>query len=189
MAALKAAATEHKTVSRRETRPPQNHMRRSDCPVFLSCVGRAFPYGGGFWGTFHSVTPSGRQQTYKNRIHWCLQYLKNAGLIASVARATYTITDRGKQSLIEDADKINLHYLEQFDSFVKFHGRKTEQALSNDIEEFSKAARKYVEDQKTMRIVLVDGTELARLMIDNGVGVSVQQVFKVMQIDNDYFET
>ena len=40
-----------------------------------------------------------------------------------------------------------------------------------------------------MRIVLVDGTELARLMIDNGVGVSVQQVFKVMQIDNDYFET
>ena len=83
------------------------------------------------------MLPSGRQQTYKNRIHWCLQYLKNAGLIASVARATYTITDRGKQSLIEDADKINLHYLEQFDSFVKFHGRKTEQALSNDIEETS----------------------------------------------------
>ena len=45
-----------------------------------------------------------------------------------------------------------------------------------------------MEDQKTMRIVLVDGAELARLMIDNGVGVSVQQVFKVMQLDSDYFE-
>lgn len=54
--------------------------------------------------------------------------------------------------------------------------------------QFSKAARKYVDDQKTMRIVLVDGAELTRLMIDYGVGVSVQQTFKVMQVDNDYFE-
>lgn len=260
------------------------------------------------------MLPSGRQQTYKNRIHWSLQYLKNAGLIASVARGTYEITDRGRKSLLEDADKIDLHYLEQFDSFVKFHGSKAESKPSKEAEEtpteetitpleaigkayntiraelsktllkaimecspdffevlvidlllamgygydtkdsgmvvgrtgdggidgiinedklgfsqvyvqakrwspdqtvgrpevqafagallgngaskglfittsqFSKAARQYVNDQKTMRIVLVDGVELARLMIDNGVGVSVQQVFKVMQIDNDYFE-
>ena len=259
------------------------------------------------------MLPSGRQQIYKNRIHWSLQYLKNAGLIASVARGTYTITERGRKSLLEDADKINLKYLEQFDSFVKFHGRKTETETTDKVEEapeeivtpieaigkayntireelaksllkaimecspdffetlvidlllamgygydskdsgmvvgktgdggidgiinedklgfskvyvqakrwnpdqtvgsptvqgfagallgkgatkglfittsqFSKAARQYVDDQKTMRIVLVDGAELTRLMIDNGVGVSVQQVFKVMQIDNDYFE-
>ena len=67
-------------------------------------------------------------------------------------------------------------------------GKGASKGLFITTSQFSKAARKYVEDQKTMRIVLVDGTELARLMIDNGVGVSVQQVFKVMQIDNDYFE-
>jgi len=41
------------------------------------------------------MLPSGRQQTYKNRIHWSLQYLKNAGLIASVARGTYEINRQG----------------------------------------------------------------------------------------------
>lgn len=259
------------------------------------------------------MLPSGRQPTYKSRIMWAIQYLKNAGLIASVARGTYEITAEGRNALHKDADKINLRYLEQFDSFVKFHGRKAESKdkvpVENPVEDdltpleaigkayntireelsksllktimecspdffetlvidlllamgygydskesgmvvgrtgdggidgiinedklgfsqvyvqakrwnpeqtvgspevqafagallgkgaskglfitasqFSKAARKYVEDQKTMRIVLVDGAELARLMIDNGVGVSVQQVFKVMQIDGDYFE-
>lgn len=53
---------------------------------------------------------------------------------------------------------------------------------------FSKAARQFVQDQKAMRIVLVDGSELAKLMIDNGVGVSVQKIYKVMQMDSDYFE-
>ena len=260
------------------------------------------------------MLPSGRQQTYKNRILWSIQYLKNAGLINSIARGTYEITEQGKTSLLQDADKIDLRYLEQFDSFIKFHKSKPEsegpsaadllpdesitplEAIGNayntirgelsksllksilscspdffetlvidlllamgygydskesgmvvgktgdggidgiinedklgfsqvyvqakrwnpdqtvsspDVQafagallgkgaskglfittsQFSKAARKYVEDQKTMRIVLVDGSELTRLMIDNGVGVSVQQVFKIMQIDNDYFET
>ena len=67
-------------------------------------------------------------------------------------------------------------------------GKGASKGLFITTSQFSKAARKYVEDQKTMRIVLVDGAELTRLMIDNNVGVSVQQVFKVMQIDNDYFE-
>ncbi len=260
------------------------------------------------------LLPSGRQQTYKNRILWAIQYLKNAGLINPIARGTYEITEQGKTSLLNDANKIDLHYLEQFDSFVKFHGGKSDQrqhkptdSISNEditpqeamgnayrtireelsksllksilscspdffetlvidlllamgygydteasgmvvgktgdggidgiinedklgfsqvyvqakrwnpdqtvgspdvqafagallgkgaskglfitTSQFSKSARKYVDDQKTMRIVLVDGAELTRLMIDNGVGVSVQQTFKVMQIDNDYFES
>ena len=75
------------------------------------------------------MLPSGRQQTYKNRILWALQYLKNAGLIASVSRGTYEITERGKKSLKEDADKIDLHYLEQFDSFQEFRGGKGDKKL------------------------------------------------------------
>ena len=259
------------------------------------------------------MLPSGRQPTYKNRILWAVQYLKNAGLINIVARGTYQITEQGEKALMNDANKIDLHYLKQFDSFVEFHNNKTvrkspdsdktqiveevtpleaigsayntlREELSKSIlkaildcspdffevlvidlliamgygygskesgmvvgrtgdggidgiinedklgfsqvyvqakrwspdhtigspdvqafagallgkgaskglyittSQFTKAARKYVEDQKTMRIVLVDGVELARLMIDNGVGVSVQQTFKIMQLDSDYFE-
>ena len=35
---------------------------------------------------------------------------------------------------------------------------------------------------------LIDGAELSRLMIEYGVGVSVQRVVKVMRLDGDYFE-
>ena len=38
------------------------------------------------------------------------------------------------------------------------------------------------------KIVLIDGVELSRLMIEYGVGVGVQRVVKVMRIDGDYFE-
>jgi restriction system protein len=38
------------------------------------------------------------------------------------------------------------------------------------------------------KIILIDGAELSRLMIEYGVGVSVQRVVKVMRIDGDYFE-
>ena len=54
--------------------------------------------------------------------------------------------------------------------------------------QFSNAARKYVVDQKTVKVVLVDGIELTRLMIDYGVGVSTQRTFQVKQLDSDYFE-
>ena len=259
------------------------------------------------------LLPSGKQRTYKNRIYWSIQYLKNAGLIKNVERGTYEITAQGRKSFHEDADILDLHYLEQFDSFVKFHRAKpstTDNPVNNppampditpqesmegadktireelaksllsailecspdffeqlvvdlllamgygydantsgmvvgktgdggidgiinedklgfsqvyvqakrwDSEKtigspevqafagallgkgatkglyittarFSKAAQQYVYDQKAMRIVLVDGAELARLMIDYGVGVSVQKVYKVMQMDSDYFE-
>jgi restriction system protein len=39
------------------------------------------------------------------------------------------------------------------------------------------------------RIVLIDGKQLADLMIDYDIGVSVSQTYKVKRLDSDYFET
>jgi hypothetical protein len=36
-------------------------------------------------------------------------------------------------------------------------------------------------------MVLIDGVELARLMVGNNLGVSVKQVYEVKQLDSDYF--
>ncbi len=36
-------------------------------------------------------------------------------------------------------------------------------------------------------IVLIDGKELAELMIDHGVGVSDGDVLKILKLDEDYF--
>ena len=39
----------------------------------------------------------------------------------------------------------------------------------------------------TLYKVLIDGVELARLMVENNLGVSVKQVYEVKQLDSDYF--
>lgn len=36
--------------------------------------------------------------------------------------------------------------------------------------------------------MLIDGHELAELMMDHGVGVSVRETFRLISIDSDYFE-
>ena len=50
---------------------------------------------------------------------------------------------------------------------------------------FSKGAREYAEAQ---HIILVDGKQLTALMIEYGLGVSVQKVYKIKRVDTDYFE-
>lgn len=56
--------------------------------------------------------------------------------------------------------------------------------------EFHPEAREAVEFARRVsnsKIVLIDGDELAELMIDHNVGVSVAQVCEVKRIDSDYF--
>ena len=52
---------------------------------------------------------------------------------------------------------------------------------------FTKEAREYVKGIN-QKIVLIDGSELAKYMIEYNVGVSVKKVYEVKRIDNDYFE-
>lgn len=53
---------------------------------------------------------------------------------------------------------------------------------------FSSGAREFAEKQNAAKIVLVDGSALARLMIDAGVGVSTVATYEVKAIDTDFFE-
>jgi restriction system protein len=52
---------------------------------------------------------------------------------------------------------------------------------------FTQQAREFV-SQIGSKIVLIDGNQLAQLMIDYDVGVSVISVYQVKKIDSDYFE-
>ncbi|WIE47676.1 restriction endonuclease [Pseudomonas sp. GM17] len=38
-----------------------------------------------------------------------------------------------------------------------------------------------------IKVVLIDGVELAQLMVEHNLGVSVKQVYEVKQLDSDYF--
>lgn len=53
---------------------------------------------------------------------------------------------------------------------------------------FSAEARSYVR-QIEKRIVLLDGNELADLMIEHNLAVSIDATYVVKKLDNDYFET
>ena len=52
---------------------------------------------------------------------------------------------------------------------------------------FTKEARDYTPRNET-KIVLIDGEELAQLMIDYNLGVSLQRTYEIKRLDGDYFE-
>ena len=52
--------------------------------------------------------------------------------------------------------------------------------------DYSSGAREYAECVNS-RIVLIDGSQLAQLMIDSGLGVSTREVYEIKAIDSDYF--
>lgn len=53
---------------------------------------------------------------------------------------------------------------------------------------FTKGAKEYAERLEAKKIILIDGIELASLMISHNVGVDNKMTFVVKEIDYDYFE-
>lgn len=72
----------------------------------------------------------------------------------------------------------------------KFVGSLTGEGATKGVfvttSDFSKDARQYV-DKVQHRIVLINGTMLAKLMIDHGVGVRTRTTYIVRSVDEDYF--
>lgn len=64
--------------------------------------------------------PSGRQTTFSNRVAWAKSYLTQAGLLESPKRGKFHISERGKEVLAKNPDKININYLDQFPEFQEF---------------------------------------------------------------------
>ncbi len=79
------------------------------------------------------MLPSGKQTTITNRIHWARSYMKQAGLVRSVKRGWYELTDRGKSVLEDPHQKIDNAYLQQFDEFQDFKSRTKETAGDNKV--------------------------------------------------------
>jgi restriction system protein len=62
----------------------------------------------------------GSQPVFDNRVGWAKTYLKKAGLLDSPRRATFVITELGRQTLASNPDRIDAKYLRQFPSFLEF---------------------------------------------------------------------
>ena len=73
----------------------------------------------------------------------------------------------------------------------QFAGALDEQKATKGVfittSDYSKEARNYVE-KLSKKIVLINGQELTRFMIEFNVGVSIKKTYDVKRIDSDYFE-
>ncbi len=65
-------------------------------------------------------------------------------------------------------------------------GQKAKKGIFITTSNFSKEASDYVKNIDT-KIILIDGQQLAELMIDNNVGVSPLATYEMKKIDTDYF--
>ena len=54
---------------------------------------------------------------------------------------------------------------------------------------FSRDARDYVQNLRETRVILIDGDELARLLIRHKVGVTVVKTIEVPEVDENFFES
>jgi restriction system protein len=66
------------------------------------------------------LLPSGKQRVYHSRIGWARTYLKKAGLLHTVKRARFIITEDGKNLLAIHPPVINKSMLEQYPSYMEF---------------------------------------------------------------------
>ena len=124
------------------------------------------------------------------------------GSFANSAQVTQYVHDDGIDGIIFE-DKLGLDkiYIQakryKLDNTVgkpqiqQFSGALDEQKASKGVfittSTYSKEAKQYVE-KLNKKIVLIDGLELARYMIEYNVGVSTKQVYEIKRIDSDYFE-
>ncbi|MEA1868839.1 MAG: restriction endonuclease, partial [Euryarchaeota archaeon] len=86
------------------------------------------------------VVPSGQQLTFDNRVSWAKTYLKKAGLVESLRRGYFRITERGVNVLEDRPDKINMKYLERYPEFTEFrNSSKSVSEESGDVQEYEES--------------------------------------------------
>lgn len=91
------------------------------------------------------MLPSKRQTVIKNRVAWARFYLSKAGLLDTVAKGKYMITESGNQLLLSHPAKITTEDLMAIPQFREFiHNSKEAEASIEDKEE--KAVKKTPEE-------------------------------------------
>jgi len=71
------------------------------------------------------LLPSGRAKLFANRVGWAKTHISYARLITSPKRAVSIITDRGKELLAKNDERVDLRVLKQFPDYRQNSGQKT----------------------------------------------------------------
>jgi restriction system protein len=123
------------------------------------------------------------------------------GSRADAAQAIGTSGDEGLDGIIkEDRLGLDIIYVQakrwaatvgrpEIQKFAgALHGQHANKGIFITTSDFSRDANDYV-SKIGSKIVLIDGSKLAELMVEFGVGVATDATYTVKRIDNDFFET
>lgn len=122
------------------------------------------------------------------------------GTLANAARVTKRSGDEGIDGVI-DEDRLGLDSIyiqaKRWEAVVgrpdiqKFVGALSGQRATKGVfittSDFTKEALEFVKNNNHYKVVLINGFTLAKLMIENNVGVSVATTYEVKSIDSDFF--
>ncbi|PAT33438.1 restriction endonuclease [Vandammella animalimorsus] len=76
--------------------------------------------------------------------------------------------------------------VQQFVGALTGHGASKGVFITSS--DFSSGARQYADGLKNLKVVLVNGAQLARLMVEHGVGVSTSKTLCIQHVDSDFFD-
>ncbi len=71
------------------------------------------------------MVPSGRQTYLSNRAHWARTYLAQAGLVRTIKRGTYVLTDEGRALLLENPSRLDKSALLKYPKFQQWLDKST----------------------------------------------------------------
>lgn len=142
------------------------------------------------------ITPS----RFENLVVELLVKMGYGGSFKEAATVVGKSGDAGIDGIIKE-DKLGLDVIyiqaKKWDSVVgrpeiqKFAGallgQKAKKGIFITTSNFSNDAKNYVQNIDA-KIILIDGTKLTELMIENNLGVSIQNTYEIKRIDSDYFE-
>ena len=147
---------------------------------------------------------SGNQAIFDNRVGWAKTYLKKAGLLNSPKRATFVITDLGRQTLSKNPDRIDAKFLRQFPSFLEFqnasnNGNETEvespeievheQTPEENLDKAYQRIRKSLASELLNRVVDLSPAFFERLVVEllvkMGYGGSIKDAGKALGKSGD----
>ena len=129
--------------------------------------------------------PSGRQSTFQNRISWARSHGKSGdegidGIIKEDRFGLDIIYIQAKRW----EGKISRPEVQKFAGALQ--GKRARKGVFITTSDFSEGAKEYVSNIDS-KIILISGEQLAQLMIDFNVGVTVEAKYEIQRLDSDYF--
>lgn len=132
------------------------------------------------------LLPSGQQSVFSNRIAWAKAHFRMAGLVEPTARGVFRITERGKQLLNEQPERIDLKVLREQPGYLEARSKKKDPAKEtvedNSVE--TKTPEELIEDSyQTIREGL--GSELLQ-RIKSGTPAFFEQLVVELVVKMGY---